>query len=284
MPYLNHGLPIGVDKAIFAFTTGNKHPYSVTMTNDYIGLNSEGKKAVPGGLFVTEVGNGNTYRFLPRATVTQAITTSLDYFKMTPFNIFVPGDVLYILEPYVTLTVTAASATQTQTLTLDGRTATSIAPSNVPSEVAAQIAADFNRAPYVSDRLYFTATGAVVYISSKDNTLPTISEGGTVTATLSGTTLAVNTTPIGTIKTINAETGVVYLEAVGGVAVPVGMRIGVPVNKVLGLHSHAIDFTNAPSKDIAVCNESRGVRIQFLPYYDADLANRLPQITFDTRF
>lgn len=284
MPYFNHGFPVGVDKAIFAFTTGNRHPYSVTMTDEFIGLNAEGKKAVPGGLFVAEIEDGNNYRFLPRATVTQEITTALDYFKMTPYNIFVPGDVLYILEPYVTLTVTAATAAQTQTLTLDGRTATSIAPSNVPAEVAAQIAKDFNNAPYVSDKLKFTAAGAVVYITSKDNSLPTISEGGTVTATLSATTLAVNATAIGTIKTIDSPTGTVYLEAVGGVAVPVGMRIGVPVNRVLGLHSHAIDFTTAPSKDIAVCNRSRGVRIQFLPYFDGDLETRLPQITFDTRF
>ena len=185
MPYFYHGQSYGVDKAIFAFAKGNKHPISINMTNDYIGLNLENRRAVPGGLFVAEVGDSNTYRFLPRATVTQAISTSLDYFKMTPFNIFVPGDVLYILEPYVTLTITAASVGQTQTITIDGRTATSVATSSVVADVAAAVAADFNRAPYVSDRLKFTATGNVIYITSNNNTLPTIAEEGTMTATLS---------------------------------------------------------------------------------------------------
>lgn len=146
MAYFQHLDTYGVDPEIFAFVDGNIHPHSLNITRDYVGYDLKGRRAVPAGLFVAEVGDGSVFRFLPRAKVTQEITTALDYFKMTPFNIFVPGDTLYILEPYVTLTVTAASVGQTQTLTLNGRTATSIAPSNVPAEVAAKIAADFNRA------------------------------------------------------------------------------------------------------------------------------------------
>ena len=286
MAHFSYGDSYRTDPAIFAFTYGNEHPISVTVDRQYIDLDRENKRTVPAGLFVAEY--NNTFRFLPRGTVTQALVTGQDYFKMTPYNVFVPGDVLSILEPYSVLTITSASVGQTTTLSIlnptNANAVTSIAPSSVVTEVAEQVAKDFNKAPYISDHLNFFATGNKVYITSKNRISYEIEKGGTVTSTLSETVLTLDTNPIGTVKVHVPSTGTTYLEAVATVDVPVGVKIGVPVSKVLGLHSHAVDFNNAPSRDIAVCNQSPGVRKQLLPYFDYDLETRFPQMTFDTKF
>lgn len=283
MPYFNQSQTFSTDKAILAFTEGNIANISVTVPDTYIGLNSESRKVVPEGLFVAEV--GSAYRFLPRAKVTQAISSSATTFKMSPYNIFVPGDVLFVNDPYVTLTVTASAATQTQSITVSGRTATAIATTTNTTTTATEIVTAINNSAYVNEMIYAVNAANVVYIFSKNGiTNIPITEAGTVTATLSGAVLTVNTTAIGTISNINPVTGIVTLAANASVDLPIGVGIGVPVNKILGLHVHSVDYTIATAKSLALYTQAAGVRTQYLPYFDGLIKEIFPKMLFDVKF
>lgn len=283
MPFFNQSQVFLTDKAILAFTEGNIANISATVTDQFIGLNSENRRTVPEGLFVAEV--GNVVRFLPRAKVKVATSTSSPIVNMSPYNIFVPGDILHVNDPYVILTVTASAATQTQTITVSGRTATATVTTNNTTTSASEIALAINSAAYVQEIVYALSVNNLVYIFAKDGiTNIPITEGGTVTATLSGAILATNTTSIGTIQSINPITGDVTLSANSSVVLPVGTGIGVHINKILGLHVHSVDFDIATAKDLALYTQAAGVRIQYLPYYDGLIKTVFPKMLFSDKF
>lgn len=283
MPYFNQSQQFYTDKAVLAFTEGNIANISATVDNTYVGLNVEGRRTVPEGLFVAEV--GNTVRFLPRAKVTSAIASTGTTFRMSPYNIFAPGDVLYVNDPYVVLTVTASAATQTQTVTLSGRTATATVTTNNTTTSATEVAAAINNAPYVNGQVYAISSANLVYIFSRNGiTNIPITEGGTVTATLSASILTVNQTAIGTIVNIDPNTGTVTLAANSTVDVPIGVGIGVPVGNILGLHVHSVDYMLATSRSLALYTQAAGVRIQYLPYYDGLIKDQFPKMLFAYKF
>ena len=283
MPYFNQSQTFNTDKAILAFTEGNIANISVTIDNTYVGLNSELRRVVPEGLFVAEVGNVN--RFLPRAKVTQAISASATTFKMSPYNIFVPGDILFVNDPYSILTVAASSATQTQVITVNGRSATATVTTSDTTTSATEIAAAINSAAYLNQMVYAISDASAVYIFSKNGiTNIPITESGTVTATLSSAILATNNTAIGTISNIDPVTGTITLAANASVALPIGTGIGVPVNNILGLHVHSVDFTLATAKSCALYTQAAGVRTQYLPYFDGLIKDLFPKMLFDSKF
>lgn len=283
MAYFNQGTTYAIDPAILAFTEGNIANISVTVDDDYITLNADDKKIVPAGMWVADV--AGVYRFLPRATVTQAATTSDTTLKFSPYNVFVAGDVLYFTEPYVTLTITASTAAQTQTITVLGFTATATATTTNVTTTATEVVAAINSTAGLSDLVYAVNAAGVVYIFAKDGvTNYGVTEGGTVTATLSAATMSRNTTAIGTISTITNSTGLVTLTGTASAAVPIGAHIGVAGAKVLGLHVHAVDYTIAYSKDLALYTQAAGVRTQYLPYFDGAIKAAFPKMLFDTKF
>jgi hypothetical protein len=283
MPYFNQSTQFFTDKAILAFTEGNIANISATVDNTYISFNNEGRKVVKEGLFVAEV--GNVIRFLPRTKLTSVTSTSAATFTTSLYNIFVPGDVLYASAPYATLTITGSSATQTQTITIAGRTVTTTVTTSNVTTSASEVVAAINSAPYISDWVVAYNIAGVVYIFSKDGvTNYGITEGGTVTATLSGATLVVNPTAVGTISAIDYSTGTITLTGNAGIALPIGASIGVPVNKILGLHVHAVDYTLATAKSLALYTQASGVRTQFLPYFDGEIQATFPKMLFDVKF
>lgn len=251
----------------------------------YITPNAELKLQVPAGLFVANV-NG-VDRFLPRTKTNTLITgSSSTTFTTSLYNIFVPGDVLYTVEPYVTLTITSVSATQTQTITVDGITATATATTTSVTTTATEVATAINTTAGLNQIVYALSTAGVVYIYAKDGqTLYGVTEGGTVTATLSAATMSYNTTAIGTISSIAYATGVVTLTAAASATVPIGANLGVVgIQEIKGLHIHAIDFTVIKNRPISLYSVASAVRTQFLPYFDYTLIKKFPKILFGTTF
>lgn len=255
------------------------------ITSTYITPNNELKLQVPAGLFVANV-NG-VDRFLPRTKTSTLITAaSSTTFTASPYNIFVPGDVLYTVEPYVTLTITASTAAQTQTITVDGLTATATATTSNVTTTATEVAAAINATAGLNQKVYALSSAGVVFIYAKDGeTLYSVTEGGTVTATLSASTMSYNTTAVGTIGSIASATGVVTLTGAAGVTVPIGANLGVAgIQEIKGLHIHAIDFTVIKSRPISLYSVASAVRTQFLPYFDFTLIKKFPKILFGTTF
>lgn len=258
------------------------------VTSDYITLNNEAKSEVPAGLFVATMTSG-VDRFLPRTKTRTAVTaSSTTTVTLSPYNIFVPGDVLHTVEPYVTLTVTTVSAAQTVTVTLNGVTATATATTSNTTTTASEVVTAINNTPLLKDDVYALNAANVIYIYAKDGkSLYTLTTGGTVTSAALGNSgvMAHNNTAIGTISSINYVTGVATLTAAATATVPIGANLGVRgISEIKGLHIHAVDFTVIKSQPLSLYADSAGVRTQLLPYFDFTLIKALPKLTFGTTF
>lgn len=291
MSYWNQHKPYGVDKAIVAFADDISTPHSLTVTSDYLGIDADGRKALTAGHFVARV--GSNYRFLPRATVSTAFSTGAATGNVSsPANVFIPGDVLYIVHPYASITFASTWAiNDTVTITVNGISLTVTAASATLATIATAVAAAINASAQLGSIVQAFATGAQVFIyAANGRSLYSISSAestvGTGTAAVdnSATALAFNNTAIGTVSVVNPSTGLITLTGNAGINVPVGARIGVKVNEVLGVYPHSIDFTDQPRKEIAPVKQARGVYIGALPYYDTALAEDLPGIVFAEKF
>lgn len=277
-----------VDPPILANTEGNFATEHVTVSRTNVTVNNEGFKAVPAGLFVASL--GNVLRFLPRVkTVTASATGSPSFNVGASYQTLVAGDVLHVLEPYAVLTITASSATQTQTITINGITATATATSSTVATTASEVATVINNHAYLSTIVYALTAAGTVWIFSRDGaTNWGITEGGTVTATLSGSTLVPNTTAIGTISSITPIDGVsatVTLTGNASVALPIGVNVGVLGAKIHGLHIHSVDFTEYATKDLSLYTVSNAVRTQHLPYFDGNIVEAFKgRMYFDVKF
>lgn len=258
------------------------------VTSDFITLNAEAKSEVPAGLFVATTTAG-VDRFLPRTKTTTAVTaSSTTTVTLSPYNIFVPGDVLHTVEPYVTLTVTTVSAAQTVTVTLEGVVATATATTTNTTTTASEVVTAINSTPIMKDRVYAINAANVVYIYSKNGvSLYTLTTGGTVTSAALGNSgvMAHNNTAIGTISSIAYATGIATLTAAATATVPIGANLGVrAISDIKGLHIHAQDFTVIKAKPLSLYADSVGVRTQLLPYFDFTLISKFPNIQFGTTF
>jgi hypothetical protein len=294
MPYFNQSEIFKIDKPIFVYSEDNHSTHSITVfrksnsgagTLNYIGLNEEDRRSVPEGMFVCEMTNTDV-RFLPRGKVKTAVSASSPDISMSPWNIFAVGDVLTVVEPYVVLTITASAATQTQSVTINGQTATAVASSTNVSTTATEVANAINSHPYLRTIVSAKTLAGAVYIFSYDGvTLWGVTEGGTVTATLSAATMSFNATAIGTIASINNNTQVVTLAANASAALPIGTNLqAAGIDSIYGLAIHSYDFDIPESQDIALFTSSNGVREHFLPYLDGDLKRRFPSMNFGTKF
>ncbi|GAA6622912.1 hypothetical protein [Scytonema sp. NUACC26] len=263
-----------VDPPIFATTNSEHHiaSESVSISAAHVSINNAAVKAVPAGLFVAKVGNVN--RFLPRSTVKTATSTSANTLQPVVPQVFIPGDVLYVIQPYATITITSVSATQTQTVTVSGYTATATATTSNTTITAQEVVTAINNTAGINQFVYALNLANVVYVFGKDGVSTyAISEGGTVTSTLSGAALAFNTTAIGTIQGYDYTTGTFTLAANATVALPIGAVVGVLVDEIYGLHNHSIDFTIYPNHTIALYTQSAACRIQHLPHFDDNIRN-----------
>lgn len=269
------------DKAILAFATGNIFGKSITLAENGIPFDANGNKTIPSGIFVAEKADG-TYRFLPRAKVTTAITTNSPSIAVSPVIPFEVGEALYILEPHTILTITAVEADNTQTITINGVTATATASTSVNADLAVLVANAVNNTGGINTLAYAIASGDSVYLFPKDGkSLLGVTEGGTATATLSGATMAYNNTAIGTIASINAVAKTITLGANATVAVPVGVNIGTRnIKSVVGMCLGSMDLTEQNRVNLAILTESSGVREHLLPYFEEGFRQLFPKIIF----
>jgi hypothetical protein len=268
--------------AILAFCEGLAAPHSVTITSDSVQGNKDGFKEVPAGLFVSKV--GNVFRFLPRAVVTEAISTSSPAVKLNVWQLFKAGDVLKQVAPSATLTLITLAVGNTVALTGAGVTATYTAATTNTTTEAASAAIYYNNS-VLSKYLEFVASGNTVVIYGKDNvTLHPLSVTSTGTATLSGSALVKNTTAVGTVQSFDTATGTVYLATNAAVALPLGAKVGVDVSDIVGLNIDAHDLTYEPRKHINVYTEAIGVYKDALPYFDGEIEAAVNNIRFRSKF
>jgi hypothetical protein len=274
------------EKNIFLYHETNEANRNAVIANAKIQLNTAGKRQVPEGMFVAQI--GDEARYLPRATVTTATGTGSTAVVATPVQVFAPGDVLFAVEPYATVTLggTPGATTETVTVTIDGVALTTVIGSVVLADAAVAVANAINGDTILSQKVFAKVAGAVVYVFSKDGISTysfAVAKAGDITVTASGA-LTAFAAALGTVSTVNVATNTITLTGDASAILPVGSHIGVrTVTEVLGVDAHQRDYTDAEVQTIGVYNISSGVRENYLPYIDGDIKRRLPQLNFLTK-
>lgn len=273
------------EKNIFLYHETNEANRNAAIDNTKIQLNSAGKRQVPEGMFVAMI--GDTARYLPRATTTAATATGAATVVVTPVQIFAPGDVLYAVEPYATLTLGGTPlTTDVVTVTVDGVALAVTTGSAVLDDVAVTVRNAINNDTVLSQKVFALSNGAVVYVFAKDG-LSTysfaVAKSGDITVSASGA-LTAFAAALGTVASVNVATNTLTLTTNATAVLPAGSHVGVrTVTEVLGVDPHQRDMTDAEVQTIGVYNISSGVRENYLPYIDGDIKRRLPQLNFVTK-
>ena len=291
MSYWNIQRPYMQDKPV----VGSHHfsaEKSVTLLDNYVGLDQYGVRSVPAGLFVANVGGVD--RFLPRDTVrtTALVAGSSQVIKVNYPELFQVGDVLYALEPEGLITLASTwAANDTVRIELRERSL-GIEVEYTHTQVGANLAAlddelvaalNLSTNPLAKYARFEVGTTGQVKVFSKGLQFElAITEG----AADAGATATVNTqvdaTPrlIGTVSSINHATRVLTLGAASAVALAVGGQVGTLTLDIYGLYNHSIDFTDKPQCTIKVIDRCDRVYIQALPYFDHQLMARFPRLKF----
>jgi len=260
------------EKAIITYPRNVRVPYHVPLSGKYISPNKEGRRSAVEGHFVSKK-NGE-HRLLPRAKV--VALPAGNRLKVSSPYIFVPGDVLMILNPTTTLTITgvgqAGVMINNQTFTY-----TPVGAANA-TEAGTMIAKYFNSLPSLNQNLEFVAEGTSLYVYSPiGKEVVTVTPSGTL-GTTAVTTVPI-TAPIGTIQAIDIETEEFILAAPVSGTLPVGSVIGVPQDEVLGIYPHSVDFTAGGilGQNVGIVEEAKVYKLH-LPHYDTSLMFECPNI------
>ncbi|MFN7161347.1 MAG: hypothetical protein ACK4NC_07160 [Candidatus Gracilibacteria bacterium] len=263
MAFWQRSKPFFVDKPIVAFPQNVSAPFSVTLNAVDFGLNytdfpeEPSKKSYPGGHFivketVTVSSSTNTYyRFLPAAKIT-AIQRAA-YTSGGGGNTFTPSPIKVTVE-----------RTYPFTLTRD---------ENKPFAIVNFLGGNLYEKYTLADCLELTA----INYSTGELTFREVYEGLNVfTGQSAGNALTLSGASVQNYYLIRQD----YLRRVlvrpapssitGNDAVPY-YQYELLTQNILGVHEHALDFTDAPTLDVAVITKAAGVYAQNLPYKDPEL-------------
>jgi hypothetical protein len=289
MTYWNIQKPFNQDKPIIGSIYFNAEK-SVRIAATTVGLNSEGIKAVPAGLFVANV--GGTDRFLPRDEVrATAIGTGSTLVKVNYPELFQVGDVLYGVEPQGLITLADTwAADDTVRIELRERSL-GIETEYTHTQVGANLAAlddeivtalNLSTNPLAKYARFEVGTEGQIVVFSKGLQFELA-----VTATTAGNGTAVVTTQVdatprlvGTVASIDYADKEITLGANAAIAVAVGGKIGTLTQEIYGLYNHSIDFTDKPVCVIKAIDRADRVYLTALPYFDHQLMARFPRMKF----
>ena len=290
MPFWNLKEPFVQDKAIVGSVHFNATK-SVTLEAQYIGLNSSGLKVTQAGLFLAEVGGVN--RFLPRdviqTAVTNGVTTGLE---VTMPELFLPNDDIYHLEATGLITLASAwAAGDTVTITFI-EPSLGINVSYTHTQVGADLAAlddelvaalNTSTNPLYKYARFEVGGAGEVEVYSKGlefNMVVAATTAGAGTATV---TNQLDSTPVlvGTISAVDYANSTLTLAAASAIDLAVGARVGVLASNIYGLYNHSKDWTDIPSCDLKAIERADRIYMQALPYYDAELDARFPNMIFE---
>lgn len=121
-----------------------------------------------------------------------------------------------------------------------------------------------------------SVVGSTAFATGNANgsvTLPYLYKVGDVLTTYDKTSASPTFTAVGTIQSINYETGAITLgaNAANAAAASAGIAVNVPFADILGIHEHSLDFELRPIQNIAVISKASGVYEGSLPFIDAHL-------------
>jgi hypothetical protein len=285
MAYWNVQKPYNQDKVAVGSIYFNA-VRAVSIDTNNIGLNSEGQKVVPSGLFLAEV--DGKVRFLPRDYAKNAIATTDTQIEVSMPEIFLAGDDLYHLESEGLVTVGAGAAGDKVTIRfVDSANGLNIGYTHTQvggtlAELTAELITVLNgSANPLSEYARFESDtdGEIkVFNTGARYTIEASAEGG-ASATVTNQ-LDTATKLIGRIASVDFANSTITLEAASAVEVSAGARIGTNVDQVYGLYNHSKDFTQMLYCDLKAIERCDRVYKSGLPYFDTQLALQFPNMNF----
>lgn len=277
--YWNQDDTYQVDNSILRSVENIESVRSLAVSATNVGMNSDGVKAVPAGLFLASV--GGAVRYLPRDTTRAAVSTSVSAIPVNYPELFITGDVLYSLEKYATLTIGGTLvAGEKVYFTYKDTTVTYTLGSTSTTTEATALAAALNASTALADKgLDFTnPSNGVVGIYSMvggddENFVSSNSASGTFTLTAFAPGGAV-----GTISGVDYANREIDLTANSAVALRSGAVVGTLTDMIYGLNIHSNVFTNKPTCHVNAITGASGVYQKHLPYWDELLRETFPKL------
>jgi len=287
------------DEALYPTVLGRadglRSPRSIQLDPAYVsatvGAKGITQKLVAPGVFAGTIVGSSKGRPLPRTRLIEDFAAS-SALKVEPrtLRLFVPGDVLTIVAPYVRLNLVGTWANgDTATVTVSGQVLTyTVAGFTTLAAVATAIAAAIN-ADYRLGTVRATAEGVYVHlyavnmesafsIAASENT------AGNGTLTVEGSvTMAQRGVAIGTISAVDplSNPGFLVLSANSAVRLPVGMPIGVasssPVDLGMLSPQWPLDLLWRANQYYGLYTSAVVIR-ERLPYWDGQLSRLFPEI------
>lgn len=280
-----------------AFVEGRANPHSLTITKSRILPDAKGAYTLLANTWMCKYTDG-TFGPLPAATVVTAFATGAATGKVgETWRYFKAGDVLRVVEPYVTVNVTTGwAANDTIAFVVDGNSATmtvagtgGVTAANIVTEAVTFINTNPTLMPLVSA----VNGGTVLYLLGKSpnsvSVSVTASTAGAGDAAINGpggtpSALVANTS-VGTISSI-ATDGTITLTGNASVAVPIGMHIGVMpiVSKIYGYYDMDLDMSLLDRYHLSPVSEAHGTYEQLLSYCDEILKAQFSQLNIGQKF
>ena len=281
-PYLS-------DPAIIALVDGVSTTASVSVVRDRIQPDVFKKWGTPAGLWVCRI--GSSFHFLPRSNLLTPLTATTC--RLAQAQLFVPGDVLTIVEPYLKMTISALAVGATLTFLISGNSHVFTfqgLTGSTPTDVVAELVPFINNSSILKNFVRAVAgTAGVVHLFSQDGlTCHTVAvTGGTVVLSPGGGVMTAQT-PVGTISKFDlVDPQLITLTGAATTAVPVGAKVGIYVDEIRGLYPFSRDWTNKPAQLLALVTGAKGVWEDKLPYIDGDIKrifSKDKKMEFRTRF
>lgn len=285
MTYWNVQKPFNQDRvAVGSIYFNAVRAVSIDTAN--IGLNVDGNKVVPSGLFLSEV--DGKVRFLPRDYAQAAITTADTTIQVSMPEIFLTGDDLYHLEAEGLVTVTVGAVGDKVSIRfVDAANGLNIGYTHAQvgttlAELTTELLTVLNDSsnPLAEYARFESDTDGEIKIFSTGAryTIEASAEGGT-SATVTNQ-LDTATKLIGRVQSVDFANKTITLEAASGVDVSLGGRIGTNVDQIFGLYNHSKDFTQMLFCDLKAIERADRVYKSGLPYFDTQIALQFPNMNF----
>lgn len=290
MSYWNVQKPFAQDKPIVGSVHFNAEK-SVGVTATEVSLNEDNVKAVPAGLFLAKVAGID--RFLPRTQLKTAVTNAGGDVNLSVNipQVFIPGDVLYKVEPQGLITLSNSWAANDTVRVILRQDSLGINVEYTHTQVGANLAAlddeivtALNLATNpLSNYARFEVGGTgEIAIQSKGLDFELSVIATTAGDGAAAVTTQVSAVPVlvGTVASVDGPNSRLVLTAATAIDLAVGARIGTLTEEIYGLYNHSIDFTDRPRCVIKAIDRCDRIYAQALPYLDDQLVARFPNMKF----
>lgn len=240
------------------------------------------KRIIDTGFFVAEV-RGNA-RILPRSQIAEPALIGSTVISLDPFTVFVPGDTIEYVGSFAVLTPSLYQIGQIFNFIADGIKArveiptttnvgTFLADALNKSKLKSKISVTSNSPDF--DTLRVMAKEPVTTFSLQTENVNTV---GTF---IEDTIVAPADQAIGTIQSINAETGEIFLTAPLTSNLEPNVKVGVEIESISGLITEEYSLRSRPFVNVTLTTSNPLVYTENLPYFDEEIRKTFNNLSFN---